>query len=150
MKFSDRDGWDDYATNDFIREDFTFGHTIKLGAEIKASQQFAVRAGYMMQTSPLRYKPANNDIEIFPSGTIPHFNVTSKPTNYFTAGFGYRFTPHFYMDLACVYRYNNSHAYAFSNMYHENTSKEIYPVASEPAIFKTNTINVSLTMGYRF
>jgi len=76
--------------------------------------------------------------------------VTSKPTNYITAGFGYRFTPQFYMDVACVYRYNNSDAYAFSNIYHENSSKDIYPVASEPASLKTKTTRVILTMGYKF
>ena len=150
MKFSDRDGWDDYMTNDYINKDFTFAHTIKLGAEIKVAPQFAVRAGYMMQTSPMQYRLANNDDEVLPSGTIPHFTVTSKPTSYFTVGFGYRFTPRFYMDLACVYRYNSSHAYAFSNMYHRDDSKEISPVASEPASLKTKSTRVALTMGYKF
>jgi hypothetical protein len=150
MKFSDRDGWDDYMTNDFIKDDFTFAHTLKLGAEIKPTQQFAIRAGYMMQTSPMRTDLSENNIEVLPSGTIPHFNVVSKPTHYLTAGLGYRFTPRFYMDLACVYRFNNSDAYAFSNMYHEVANKEIYPVYSEPASLKTRTINVALTMGLKF
>ena len=150
MKFSDRDGWDDYMTNVYIKEDFTYAHTVKLGTEIKILPQLALRAGYMMQTSPMQSDLANNNIEIPPSGTIPHFIVTSKPTNYFTLGLGFRFTPQFYMDIAGVYRHNNSHAYAFSNMYHENTSKEIYPISSEPASLKTASTRVVLTMGYKF
>ena len=149
MTFADRNGRDDYMTNDFIKEDFTLSHTIKLGTEIKVLPQFSVRAGYMMQTSPMRQSLANNDVEVLPSGTIPHFTVTSKPTNYFTLGLGYRFTTKFYMDLACIYRYNNSDAYAFSNMYNDD-AKDIYPIASEPASLKTKTTRVVLTMGYKF
>ena len=150
MKFSDRDGWNDYLANDHIKNDFMYSHTFKIGTEIKVTPQFAVRAGYMMQSSPMRERLVNNDDEVFPSGTIPHFTTTSKPVNYITVGFGYRFTPQFYMDVACVYRYNNSNAYAFSNMYHVDSSKEIFPIASEPATLKTASTRVALTMGYKF
>ena len=149
MKYSERD--DSYGmvfpANDEIDNHYTWAHTLKLGAEIKVIPQFAVRAGYMMQTSPMRKALVDNQDEVFPSGTIPHFSVTSKPTSYYTVGFGYRFTPNFYMDLACVYRYNSSRVYAFSNtdMYDSND-----PVVSVPASLKTKTTRLALTLGYKF
>jgi long-subunit fatty acid transport protein len=118
-----------------------------MGAEIKVNPQFAVRCGYMMQSSPMRKSLYNNDVEVFPAGTLPHFTTTSKPTNYFTAGLGYRFTPNFYTDLACVYRISDSHAYAFSNTY---TNKSEIDIFSDPAKLKTKTTRFVLTLGYRF
>ena len=147
MMFTDRDGRNNNATNDYIKYDYTWGHTFKIGAEIKTNPQLALRAGYMVQTSPMRNDLANNNVEILPAGTIPHFAVTSKPTNYITAGMGYRFNPNFYLDLAWVYRFVNSDAYAFSNTYSKNGQVEVF---SEPARLKTNTTRLILTLGYKF
>ena len=147
MLFADKNGTAESETNDFIKDDYTWMHTLKLGTEIKVTPQFAVRAGYMMQTSPMREDLANNNVEVLPAGTIPHFAVTSKPTNYFTVGLGYRFNPNFYMDLACIYRYNNSDAYAFSNTYARNGQVEVF---SEPASLKTKSTRLALTLGYKF
>ncbi|MDR1224158.1 MAG: outer membrane protein transport protein [Tannerella sp.] len=137
----------EFPENKFIKGDFTWGHTLKLGAEVKITPQFAVRAGYMEQTSPMRKGLADNNVEVLPSGTHPHFTVTSKPTSYYTVGLGYRFTPNIYMDLACVYRYNSAYAYAFSNIYNDN--KEV-AVESIPASLKTKTTHLMLTLGYKF
>ena len=146
MLFSDRDGRAVYETNDYIDEDYTWGHTIKLGAEIKPSRQFALRAGYAMQTSPMREHLSNNDVEVLPAGTVPHFTTLSKPTHYITAGVGFRFSPNFYMDMTWVYRYNNSNAYAFSNTYNRST----VDVYSTPAKLLTKTTRLALTLGYKF
>ena len=140
----------DYDVNYYIKEDYTWAHTFKIGGEIKLNPQFAIRAGYMMQTSPMRAHLASNDYEVLPAGTIPHFTVTSKPTSYYTFGAGYRFTPNFYMDMACVYSYNSSHAYTFSNTYYEEPGYDIYPVSSEPAKLSTKTMRMVLTLGYKF
>jgi long-subunit fatty acid transport protein len=112
---------------------------------MKFTPQFAVRAGYVMQTSPMRETLVKNEVEVFPSGTIPHFSVTSKPATYYTAGFGYRFTPNFYADLACVYRHNSSDVYAFSNTY-----GGVDEVSSKPATLKSKTTRLALTLGYKF
>jgi hypothetical protein len=152
MTFSDKDGGyeDEFENNKYIDNDFTYSHTVKIGTEIKVDPQFAVRAGYMIQTSPMSKQLYNNKVEVLPSGTLPHFNVVEKPANYFTVGFGYRFTPNFYMDMACVYRYHQSKAYAFSNLYHSDSSKDIHPVSSTPADLKTKSTRVLLTLGYKF
>ena len=147
MLFSDKNGDTDFDANGYIKEDYTFSHTLKLGAEIKVTPQFAIRGGYMMQTSPMREALAGNEVEVLPAGTIPHFTVTSKPTNYVTAGLGYRFTPNFYMDLACVYRTNDADAYAFSNTY---SNRETVDVVSKAAKLKNQTTRLALTFGYKF
>ena len=153
MKYSMKDSRDKdvyFDVNYDIKDDYTWAHIFKLGTEIKLSPQMAVRAGYMMQTSPMREHLVNNDYEVLPSGTIPHFTVTSKPVNYYTVGFGYRFTPNFYTDMACVYSYNNSSAYAFSNTYYKDTDYGIEPIHSEPAKLTTKTARLILTLGYKF
>ena len=147
MLFSDRNGEGGYPANDFIKDDYTFSHTIKLGAEVKATRQFALRAGYMMQTSPMSSALVNNDVEVLPAGTLPHFTTTSKPIHYYTAGLGYRFSPNFYMDLACVYRANNALAYAFSNTYSSSKATDVF---SAPANLKNRATRFVLTFGYKF
>jgi hypothetical protein len=150
MNYSDRNDSSgmDFPANEHIDKHYTWAHTLKLGAEIKVTPQFAVRAGYMTQTSPMRKALYNNQDEVFPSGTIPHFTVTSKPTKYYTAGFGYRFTPNFYMDLACVYLNNNAEVYAFSNTDMYGNGNDL--VKSIPASLKTKTTHLALTLGYKF
>jgi len=151
MQFSDREGHtNDYNMNSDIRADFTRGHALKLGGEVKITPQFAVRAGYMMQTSPMKAQLYNNTVEVLPSGTIPHFTVTSKPTNYYTAGLGYRFTPNFYMDMAFVYGIHKADAYAFSNTYYSEPQYGIEPVYSTPAALTTKKAQIALTLGYKF
>jgi len=60
----------------------------------------------------------------------------------YTVGIGYRFTPNFYTDLACVFRTHKEDVYAFSNMFAGDDPK--------PATMKTNTTRVALTLGYKF
>jgi hypothetical protein len=146
MKYADTYG-KEYATNDDIQADFGYSHTLKLGGELKLTPQFAVRGGYVTQTSPMRTKLVNNEVEVLPSGTIPHFTTTSASTNYITAGLGYRFTPNFYMDLACIYRTNKAKAYAFSNRYYNDGSVD---VSSVPASLTNKSTRLELTLGYKF
>jgi hypothetical protein len=147
MVFADRNDETSYQANDFIKEDYTFSHTIKLGAEVKPATRFALRAGYMMQTSPMRAALVNNDVEVLPAGTLPHFTASSTPVHYYTAGLGFRFSPNFYMDLACIYRTHNANAYAFSNTYSSSKATDVF---AAPAKLKTKTTRFALTFGYKF
>ena len=152
MKYSSAESNDRryYPENELIDDDFTWSHTLKLGTEVKINPQFAVRAGYMMQTSPMKEQLYNNDVEVYPSGTIPHFTVTSNPTYYFTAGLGYRFTPNFYIDMAYVYKYNKVEAYAFSNTYYDELDYDIVPIPSTPAELISKSTRLVMTLGYKF
>jgi hypothetical protein len=151
MHFADLDGDDrGFITNDFIKEDYSWQHTAKFGAEVKPSLQFAVRAGYMWQSSPMNAQLYNNSVEVLPAGTIPHFTTRTQPTQYFTAGLGYRFNPNVYLDIAAVYRTHKSYAYAFSNIYYEDTDYQISPVQAKPASLNSNSTRLVLTLGYKF
>lgn len=152
MHLSDRDGWD-YPDNDYIKEDFTFGHTLKIGGEYKVTPQFAIRAGYIWQPSPMKTSLTSSNredlVEVLPAGTIPHYSVL-KSTNHFTIGLGYRFTPNFYMDVACIYRVQNEKLYPFSNTYWDDFENYNDPVLAEPAKIDAKTTRVALTFGYKF
>jgi len=147
MRFANRDG-DTYNffVNNYISEDYIWGQMFKIGGELKITPQFAVRAGYARQTTPMKKQLYDNDLEVYPSGTIPHFTVSQEPTNYFTAGLGYRFSPNFYIDLACIYRVNNAKAYAFSNTYYDEPEH----VYSTPASLDNKSTRLALTLGYKF
>ena len=165
MNLSDLDGFDLSATND-IKKDFGMSGTLKVGAEYKVTPQFSVRAGALWKTSPMKdhlkdgIPPLNEKGEFYTqavgvAGTIPNYTV-DKGTNSYSIGLGYRFTPNFYMDLACVYRVYKEDAYAFSSTYQAGVSKleELLDkgvvVKSDPASLKTKTTQVALTLGYKF
>jgi hypothetical protein len=145
MYLSDRQGYA-YENNKDIREDFGLGHTVKLGAEVKVTPQFALRAGYVWQPSPMKELLRNGGQEVFPVGTVSHFTV-SNATSYYTAGLGYRFTPNFYMDLAYILRNQKEAFYPFSNIYAENGAAEL---KIEPSNLSIYTSRVALTFGYKF
>ena len=156
MNLNDMDGYDLQATDD-IKKDFGMSGTLKVGAEVKVTPQFSVRAGTLWRTSPMKQhikdglSPQKPDGTYYADavgivGTIPNYTV-DKGTNSYSIGLGYRFTPSFYADLACVYREYKEDAYAFPSTFRENG--EVF-VKSDPASLKTKTTQVALTLGYKF
>lgn len=156
MNLNDMDGYDLQATDD-IKKDFGMSGTLKVGAEVKVTPQFSVRAGTLWRTSPMKQhikdglSPQKPDGTYYADavgivGTIPNYTV-DKGTNSYSIGLGYRFTPSFYADLACVYREYKEDAYAFPSTFWENG--EVF-VKSDPASLKTKTTQVALTLGYKF
>ena len=59
----------------------------------------------------------------------------------------YRFTPHFYVDLAYVLRNQKDDVYAFAPLFDE---EGIPVVDSWGAEMKTKTTRIALTLGYKF
>lgn len=152
MKLADRDGYEDSfkeLNEELIRKDFGLAHTIKLGAEVKVTPQFAVRAGANWRTSPMKKEFREGAFEVFPAGTVAHYTLDKGTTSY-SVGLGYRFTPNFYMDLACVYRQYKEDAYTFSKVIIADDNGSHMLVDSEAIGLKTNTTQVSLTLGYKF
>lgn len=140
--------------NDYIKEDFGLSGMLKMGAEVKITPQFAIRAGGAWQHSPakstLLYDEKGDGVmalnEISTAGTNTAYTV-DRNVGYVTVCLGYRFTPNFYADLACVYRMQKEDAYSFSNIYDGDGN---VLVESVPATLKTNTTKVALTLGYKF
>lgn len=135
---------DDYYsyTNSTIKDNFKMGQTIRLGAEVKVTPQFAVRAGGSFTNSPVKDQLKNGTLEVPTPGTTPHYTIDKGSSSY-SVGFGYRFTPQFYTDLACVLTSYKEDAYAFSSI----PEAEIW---SQKATLKTNRTKVALTVGYKF
>lgn len=151
MKLSDPYGYEHYEAlnHDLIQKDFGLAHTLKLGAEVKITPQFAVRAGANWRTSPMKKEFREGAFEVFPAGTVAHYTL-DKGTISYSVGLGYRFTPNFYMDLACVYRQYKEDAYTFSKVIIEDNNGLHTLVDSEAIGLKTNTTQVALTLGYKF
>lgn len=154
MNLSDVDGYDMIQTEG-IKSDFGMSGTLKVGAEYKVTPQFSVRAGTLWRTSPMKQHVKDGIAAINPegeyyinavdvAGTIPNYTV-DKGMNSYSVGVGYRFTPSFYADLACVYREYKEDAYAFPSTFNPDG-----PVKSDPASLKTKTTQVALTLGYKF
>lgn len=149
MELSDRNDYS-YGDNEYIKQDFGVASTIRVGAEYKVSPQFAVRAGGVWQTSPMKTNFKNGTTEILTAGTIPNYTLDDGTVSTYSVGFGYRFTPNFYTDLTCIYRTQKENAYAFSSTFYDYPEKPTSPVDSKPASLKTNTTRVALTLGYKF
>lgn len=150
MKLSDQDGYEFEDVNkNLIKKDFGYAHTIKLGTEIKVTPQFAVRAGANWRTSPMKKEFREGAFEVFPAGTVAHYTLDKGVSSY-SVGLGYRFTPNFYMDLACVYRQYKEDAYTFSKVV-VGDDEGLHTLVDSDAIgLKTNTTQISLTLGYKF
>lgn len=146
MSLSEYDGFKLDDQNAHIKDAFGTKGTLRVGLEAKVTPQFAVRAGGAWANSPVKSHIKDGSSEVSISGTIPHYTI-DKGTNYYTIGFGYRFTPRFYADIACVYKEYKEDVYSFSSIYDPELDKNIN---STPASMKTNTTRVSLTLGYKF
>ncbi|MDD6211162.1 MAG: hypothetical protein PUB21_11230 [Bacteroidales bacterium] len=139
-----------YVTNDYIEQDFRTASTLRVGAEIKITQQFSVRGGAAFRTSPMKTEVRDavysGNLDIPTAGTIPNFTV-DKGSNTYTFGLGYRFNRHFYLDMACALMRYNYDYYNFSPLTPD--ADGVY-VASDPASLKTYRTKVLCTFGYKF
>lgn len=144
MKMYDDNGREDLYTNGEIKRNFGLAGTLRVGAEVKVTPQFAVRAGGAWIGNPMKSNLKNVEEEVQTVGTLPHFTTQKSLANY-SVGLGYRFTPGFYMDLACVFKTQKEKLFAYSNMYEAGNIVE-----SGPSTLKTNTTRLALTFGYKF
>lgn len=146
MNMAEPDGYKLGNQNTNIKNAFGTSGTLRVGAEARITPQFAVRAGGAWASSPVKSHIKDGSSEVYISNSIPHYTI-DKGVNYYTIGFGYRFTPRFYTDIACIYKEHKEDVYAFSTIYDPALDKQI---SSTPASMKTNTTRVSLTFGYKF
>lgn len=145
MRMYDHLGNANRNTNEDIQYDFGTGNSLRVGAEVRVTPQFSVRAGGAWSTTPLKADIKNGDVEVHTVGTIPHFTLDKGSSNY-SIGIGYRFTPNFYTDIAGVFSTYKEDLYAFSNMFDEAGALW----TSQPATLKTKNTRIALTLGYKF
>ncbi len=113
--------------------------TIKLGAEYKLTDNFALRAGFA-STSAFTKSSANKTMIYNTVRTDPEFFRHNK-TDYLTFGLGYR-EASWYVDLAYVNMFTDEDYYAFN--------PATFTSGMQPAKVETTNNNIILTLGLRF
>lgn len=143
MHTSDSYGdFDDY--NDDIATYFRATNTLRLGAEFRVTPQFSLRLGYSYASSNVKSDAADNNLEIYTSGTNLGYTF-NQSSNYVTAGLGYR-TGCFYVDLAYVNRQRTSTYHCFTPFQDYDGLWTLAPQAK----IKENANQLALTVGYKF
>ena len=143
MHTSDSYGdFDDY--NDDIATYFRATNTLRLGAEFRVTPQFSLRLGYSYASSNVKNDAADNNLEIYTSGTNLGYTF-NQSSNYVTAGLGYR-TGGFYVDLAYVNRQRTSTYHCFTPFQDYDGLWTLAPQAK----IKENANQLALTVGYKF
>ena len=112
MSLSDGHGYDYDYVNENIKNYFKASNTYRIGAELRVTPQFSLRAGYSYQDSNAKADIENQSVAVETSGTDPSYTLDST-TQYGTFGFGYRYKA-FYADLAYVHRYRQSEFHPFT------------------------------------
>ncbi len=142
----DYNGDENISANTPIEQHLGVSNTVRVGAEVKVTPQFAIRAGYTWTGSGIGNDLNEGNTEVVTVGTLPHYTLDQGISNY-SVGFGYRFTPQFYADVACVFKTWKEDVYAFSPIYSNEGNLLANPTS---ASLKTNTTRVALTLGYKF
>ncbi len=143
MHTSDSYGdFDDY--NDDIATYFRATNTLRLGAEFRVTPQFSLRLGYSYASSNVKSDTADNNLEIYTSGTNLGYTF-NQSSNYVTAGLGYR-TGGFYVDMAYVNRQRTSTYHCFTPFQDYDGLWTLAPQAK----IKENANQLALTVGYKF
>lgn len=146
-KLEDKDGRSFADDNTLIENHFKNISTIRVGGEIRLTPQFSLRAGGTYTASPVKEKGLENGTtKVYTSGTDPQYVVPGKITNY-TFGFGYRFTPELYLDVAGVVTNLTQKAYPYPSTFLPNNE---FMIESNPINLTENRVKIAFTLGYKF
>ncbi len=143
MKFKDREGYSD--TFDFENSTTSMlkgVSTLRVGAELKLTQRFALRAGYNFISTAFKDN-AYKDLAYNSIQTDTDF-ANAKSMNNCTAGIGFRGSL-FYVDLAYKFSTYKEHFYPFVNAYQDGNQ---WIVGSpETTHVRNNRSQLLLTLG---
>lgn len=103
--------------------------TIRVGGELRLCPQFSIRAGGYWRQAPMKASFDSNPkqsatIEVNEAGTVPHYEILGMGYGA-TGGFGWRFSPSSYLDLAIVYQGQQSHMYPFPTRYYADNGEHL-------------------------
>ncbi len=143
------DSYSDDYMNDNTKMVLKGVHTLKLGAEYKIDNNFAVRVGYNY-VSPMFSEDGFRDgsIESAGSAYATSTDYTNwKSTNRVTAGLGYSYKK-FFVDLAYQYSQTNGTFYPFMSYY--DNSDSTYDNIVDGVDVSNKRHQVLVTLGYKF
>ena len=130
-----------YETNRNIQNYYKATNTFRIGAELRLTDRFSLRAGYSHVDSPVTSELKSDNDLIATAGTLPNYRVDNS-TNYVTAGLGYNFD-RFYIDAAYVYKHMDSEYHAYS------PDPEIL-LPSPKSKLSLNNSQIVLSAGFKF
>lgn len=133
--------------NSHIKADFRLASTLRAGAEYRFTPQLSGRIGYAWTQSPYEKEFSKNHREARTVGTISHFTLDGD-VHSITWGLGYRFSKHFYADLAFVYQQQKDGLYAYTNVYPANETD--WDLVSQQGTLKTKSYQGLLSFGFKF
>ena len=143
------DNLDFASSNDDLKANLTTQHTLKIGAEIKPSQEWSIRLGYNLVTAGIK-KDAYSS---------PGYNSAYTETDYtnwgatnrLTFGLGYRFKGG-YFDLAYQLQLQKGkfYAYDYEGVNHTKVSDMTINPVITPTEITNNRSHIMATLGFKF
>ena len=82
MYLSDDYGNANIETNNEVDQKLGISNTLRVGAEVKVTPQFAVRAGASWSGRGMSSTLRDGNTEVITVGTLPHYTLTNNITNY--------------------------------------------------------------------
>jgi long-subunit fatty acid transport protein len=139
----EHNGADYPIENEFYKACFKAGHTVKVGAELRATNALSLRAGYSMQFSPIEaeLKEVNTSV---PTAGMQTAYMLPGNASYYSCGAGYKFKS-CYLDFAYQHYTQKSDMFAYSPIFTGETS--LVPASSE---VKTKQNSITFTFGFKF
>lgn len=140
MRLFEDDGREiEYLPNKTIKKHYRGASTVRVGAEVRFTPQFSGRVGYAWMQSPLKKDFKDGKDEAMTVGSVTQYTLDGNK-DYFTYGLGYRFSRHFYTDVAFVIGSQKDDLM----MYYTDNKK------SQVSKMNTTTFQGLLTLGYKF
>lgn len=128
--------------NNSIRTTLRDQHTVKLGAEVKPTANWSIRAGAAYQTPVTKTEAARLLSNMWSNSMVTDVSYwKERGTTYASCGFGYR-EAWWYVDFAYQYRLALHDFYAFDS--------SLLSYATTPATVRTQNHNVVVTLGLKF
>ncbi len=136
------------GSNENIKANLRASHTLKVGMEFKPSQEWAIRLGYNLVTSPFKDNAYNN-IDYY-SGYTETDYTNWGAINRLTFGLGYRFKGG-YFDLAYQLQLQKGkfYAYDYEGVDHSSVGGPV-GLSIAPTDISNNRSHIMATIGFKF
>ncbi|MBR5532508.1 MAG: outer membrane protein transport protein [Bacteroidales bacterium] len=143
MQMNEYDGEQFPIENAFYKACFKPGHTVKVGAEFRATNALSLRAGYALQLSPIKAELKDVNVEVPTAGMQTTYMLPGNGS-YYSCGAGYKFSK-CYLDFAYQHFAQKSDMFSFSPIFASDGS--LIPASSE---IKTKQNAITFTFGLKF
>lgn len=144
--------------NEAISSDYGIGHSVRIGGEFNITNRFAIRGGFMYNTSPInssQLKEQMPAIEYLTESISPSYTLPDGSYRY-SLGLGYKITPNWSIDLSVINDISKYRTYTFAVItdpaptFMEKPKPEAFLEGMKAIENKNNLISTALSISYRF